>query len=171
MKDVKIREIALIPVESRTDRDKEIYQIYANARDCVTGSMVELYKSLEMENSEFYSRLDTDMEFREAILQGLSDARASRLLELESALIRLALGTRLTENKDGVDMNGKKVTVTTVKELAPNLAALTVLLERYKGSAWGVSKNVDQNTDAVLREVDYSMFSKAQLKQMAESEE
>ena len=170
MKEIKIRDIALVPVESRTDQEKRLYKVYAHARDCITGSMVDLYESLDMSNAEFYRCLDTDVEFRQAIYQGLSDARSGRLLELESALIRLALGAKVKEKRDGVDADGKELTMTTIKELAPNLQALKMLLDRYKGSTWNMSQTVTQESDATLREIDYSVLSKEQLKQLAKNE-
>ena len=61
------------------------------------------------------------------------------------------------------------ITVTkTVKKLPPNLAALQVLLEKYQGSSWTVTQKVDITSDRDPREIDYSILTQAQLKQLAQ---
>jgi hypothetical protein len=128
--------------------------------------MVQLCEQLEMTNVEFYSKMDSDLEFSTAILSGLSDSRAQRLLELESSLITLALGPtveekRVTEDEDGIS------TTTVTKRYLPNLSALQVLLEKYQGSSWSITQKVQIDTGNDPKEIDYSLLTKAQLKQLA----
>lgn len=170
MESNSIRKIGLIPVADRTDEDKELYTIYAKARDCTTGSMMLLADALRMENTEFYSKLDTDHKFREAIMQGFSDGRSARLLELESALINLACGYHTTEHRTGVDAEGGTFSMTVTKELPPHLPSLELLLEKMQGSAWSVKKDVILDNDVVSKEIDYKMLTKKQLKTLAEGD-
>lgn len=149
-----------------TEHEKELYKYYSVARDCITGSMIQLYTDLEMTNVEFYSKMDSDIEFRNTILSGMSDSRAQRLLELESSLITLALGPtveekRVTEDEDGIS------TTTVTKRYLPNLSALQVLLEKYQGSSWSITQKVQIDSGNDPKEVDYSLLTKAQLKQLA----
>lgn len=172
MSEDRIREIALVPEDSRTDKDRELYRVYAYARNCVTGNMAKLAESLEMSSDEFYSRLDTELDFKNAVLQGLTDSRSERLMGLESALIQLAIGSTVKSVKRMVDETGKEVgKVVVEKEVSPNFQALQLLLDRYKGSAWSIVDRVDTPSDAVSREIDYSILSKEQLKRLAESGE
>lgn len=156
-------------MENLTPHEKELYKVYSVARDCTSGSMVQLYTDLEMTNDEFYHRMDFDLEFSNAILQGLSDSRGARLLELESALITLALGPtveekRVTEDEDGIS------TTTVTKKYLPNLSALQVLLEKYQGSSWTVTQKVQIDSGTDPKEIDYSLLSKEQLRLLAKGE-
>lgn len=160
--------MALLPTEQLTEREAYLFKVYSEARACVTGSMVELYKKLELDSFKFFHLLDSDIEFKTAIMRGLSDSRAERLLELESSLINLALGVTVEEEKT-VDSPEDGITVTkTVKKLPPNLAALQVLLEKYQGSSWTVTQKVDITSGRDPREIDYSILTQAQLKQLAQ---
>lgn len=158
--------LATKPKESLTERESFLYKVYCTARDCITGSMVKLYTDLGMENDEFYRLFDTDLEFSNAIKCGLSDSRGFRLIELESALITLALGQTVTEKKVTDDEDGHSETVTE-KHYLPNLSALQVLLEKYEGSSWSITQKVELGFDSTPMEIDYSMLSKEQLRLLA----
>lgn len=170
MESLQIRKIGLIPLDERNKEDRELYMIYVKARDNITGSMLELQKSLDMEPTEFYTRLDSDVKFREAVVQGFTDGRSARILELESSLIRLAVGAVTRETRTGIDADGGQYEATVIKEAPPNLQALSLLLERLKGSTWSVAKEVNLGEDVVAREIDYKMLSKAQLKKLLEGD-
>ena len=92
-------KLALLPTEQLTEREAYLFKVYSEARACVTGSMVELYKKLELDSFKFFHLLDSDIEFKTAIMRGLSDSRAERLLELEASLINLALGVTVEEER------------------------------------------------------------------------
>lgn len=171
MESLQIRKIGLIPVDERTDEDRELYIIYTRARDNTTGSMVSLQGALNMQPSEFYSKLDSDAKFREAVVQGFTDGRAARILELESALIRLAIGAKTTETRDGIGADGERFEATVVKEFPPNLQALTILLDKLKGATWGVAKEVNLGDPVIARELNYKMLNKTQLKKLAKGDE
>lgn len=161
------RKLGLIPKEKRTERESYLYLVYNTARECVTGSMEKIRSDLDMELEAFYSIYDSDVEFRTAITDGLSDARALRLVELESALISLALGVEVTETRETVDADGAISTTTIHKRSFPNLSALQVLLEKYQGSSWTVSQHVHVETSNDPKEIDYNILSKAQLQILA----
>ena len=167
MESLQIRKIGLIPLDERNEEDRELYTIYVRARDNTTGSMVELQKSLDMEPTEFYTRLDSDVKFREAVVQGFTDGRSARILELESSLIRLAVGAVTRETRTGIDADGGQFEATVIKE-AP--CVITSFKERLKGTTWSVAKEVNLGEDVVAREIDYKMLSKAQLKKMSEGD-
>lgn len=166
-----IRKIGLIPFESRTEEDRKRYKIYAKARDCTTGSMKDLMEALDMDSVNFYSRLDGDLMFREAVLQGFSDGRSARLLELESSLIKIAIGHEVVETGEGIDANGNVSTFRKVKQVSPNLTALQVLLEKYRGSSWSISQKVPLEDSATTREVPYRLLTKTQLKKLSKGDE
>lgn len=161
-----VRELAAKPAEAQTEREKYLYLVYATARDCVTGSMKELYTELGLTNVEFYQLLDIDAEFANALKCGMTDGRSSRLIELESALISLALG-RVVTDKKVVESDEGVETTTTERHILPNLSAIQVLLERYQGSAWKVSSQVQVDASNTPTEIDYSILTPAQLKLLA----
>lgn len=156
------------PAEEQTDRERYLYLVYATARDCVTGSMQELYKALELTNVQFYALLDTDVEFANAIKVGLTDGRSSRLIELESALISLALGQEVVETKVTDSEDGHSET-TIHRKILPNLSAIQVLLEKYQGSSWTVTNKVQVDASNTPTEIDYSILTPAQLKLLAKN--
>lgn len=166
----EIRKIGLIPFESRTVTDARIYHIYAKARECTTGSMKTLMTELNMNCDEFYSKLDSDVAFREAVLQGFSDGRSARLLELESALIKIAVGYEVTETGESSGVGGI-TTFEKTRQVAPNLTALQVLLEKYQGISWTLTQKVTIEDSATTREVPYKMLSKNILKKLAKGDE
>lgn len=160
------RALGLLPKEKLTEHELEIYKIYSLARECISGSMVDLYTKLEMTNDEFFHRMDSDVEFNNAIMHGLRDSRGERLLQLESALINLALGgevveTKVVENDEGIE------TTTYHKKTPPNLSALQVLLEKYEGSSWAITEKVKVEVGQSPQEIDYSLLTKSQLKALA----
>lgn len=161
------RKLALIPKEKLTEREHYLYNVYTEARNCITGSMAKLAEALKIDKFEFYRLLDTDMEFSNAIKCGLSDSRAERVLELESALINLALGYETKESITVDDGNGGIITKTTIRQVPPNLAATHLLLERYKGVGWSISSEAKVEDGATPKEIDYKMLNKNQLKQLA----
>lgn len=111
--------------------------------------------------------MDSDIEFRQAVLDGLTDSRSQRMLELESSIISLALGPTIEEKR--VTESDQGVLVTTVtKKCLPNLSALQVLLEKYQGSSWAVTTKVQIDAGNDPKEIDYSLLTKAQLKKLAE---
>lgn len=129
--------------------------------------MVELYNDLEIPKSEFYRLLDSDLEFANAVKCGFSDSRSERCIQLESSLIDLALGTTTTEERIMDDGNEHIITTRVIKKNPPNLGALQLLLERYEGSKWNVTKEVNLTSGSTPREVDYSMLTQAQLKKLS----
>lgn len=161
-----VRELAEKPIETQTEREKYLYLVYVTARDCVTGSMKELYTELGLTNVQFYQLVDTDIEFANALKCGMSDGRLARIVELESALISLALGRVVTDKKvvesdDGIE------TTTTERHVLPNLSAIQVLLEKYQGSSWTVTNKVQIDASDSPTEIDYSILTPAQLKMLA----
>lgn len=160
-------KLALIPREQWTEREAWLFKVYSTARDCVTGSMVQLYTDLGISNDEFYYLLNSDVEFSNAVKCGLTDSRIHRLLELESSLIMLALGRSVTETKTTVKDDGSTEETTTVRQIQPNLSALQILLEKYEGSSWTVTEKVLVDLDNASQEIPYEMLDKAQLKQLA----
>lgn len=180
MESNQIRKVGLISVEDRTAEDTELYSIYTKARDNISGSFVKLQEDLGMSSVEFYHRLECDHLFCEAIKQGLDDGRYQRILELESAMIRLALGTSTDSVKTNTITNtdGNGVVITTVdetvdhREYLPNLSALQVLLEKIHGKSWSVTQKVSFESDqATPNEVPYDLLSNKQLKKLAEMKE
>lgn len=161
--------MSLLPKENLTEHEKDIYKVYVTARECISGSMIQLYTNLGMGNDEFYLKYDSDVEFRTAILDGLSDSRSQRMLELESALVNLALGVEVEETKT-VESDEGTETTTIRRKYPPNLSALQVLLVHYQGSSWVVPQKVELGASKDPREIDYNMLSKSQLKQLAYSE-
>lgn len=164
---MEARKLGLIPKENRTEHENNIYSVYTAARSCVTGSVESVRDDLGMERDDFYSMLDSDIEFRTALIDGFSDSRAIRLMELESALISLALGVELTEHSTVVKDDGGIETRDTKRKSAPNLSALQVLLEKYEGSSWTVAQRVKIEGGNDPQEIDYKMLSKAQLRTLA----
>lgn len=171
MQPLEIRKVNLIPIESRTDEEQKYYQIYLKAREITTGSLSELRDKLDMAELDFYSALESDPYFREAILQGFDDSRSMRLLELESSLIRLALGGKSTE-VTVIESEEGFTRKTVTKDVPPNLTALQVLLEKYEGSSWTVTQRVDfDTTELEKQEIPYNLLTKKQLKALAERED
>ena len=167
----EIRKVNLIPIESRTDEEKKYYKIYLSARETTTGSLMDLRNKLDMDEVDFYLELESNVFFREAILQGFDDSRRMRLLELEASLIKLALGS-VVEDVTITESEEEYKKVTSIKHIQPNLTALQVLLEKYEGSSWTVTQRVDLNAGELdKREVPYNMLTKKQLKALAESGE
>lgn len=162
-----IRQLAIKPKDLLTEREEFLYRVYTKARSCVTGSMVKLCESLSMDIEDFYRALDTDVEFGSAIAEGLSDSRSQRLLELESSLITLALGQEIVEEKEVFDpVEG--TTITRIRRrIPPNISAIQILLEKYEGSSWTVTQNVNINSGQTPQEIDYRLLSKEQLKILA----
>ena len=161
------RKLGLIPQANRTERENYIYSVYVSARSCVTGSVEQVRGALDMSKDEFYATLDSDIEFRTALTDGFSDSRAVRLMELESALISLALGVEVTEHAVVVKDDGSIETRDITRKAAPSLSALQVLLEKYEGSSWTVAQRVKVESGNDPKEIDYSMLSKAQLRALA----
>lgn len=168
MNGLTIRDISQTPKELRTDRENYLVEVYVSARDNVSGSMSKLCDMLEIGREEFYASLDGDEEFKNAILQGMSDGRSARLLELESALIELALGSTVTINEKFINRDGEEVTKRTERKNAPNFQALSLLLEKAQGSTWNVAREVTIDSGRVAQEIDYSLLTREQLKQLSD---
>lgn len=171
MNGLAVRELSQTPKELRTDRDNYLVEVYVSARDNVSGSMSKLCDILDISREEFYASLDGDEEFKNAVLQGMTDGRSARLLELESALIDLALGATVTINKKYTNRDGDEITEVTERKNAPNFQALSLLLEKERGSTWSVAREVTIDSGKVAQEIDYSLLTREQLKQLSDGVE
>ncbi len=74
-----------------------------------------------------------------------SEARENALDKVEVALLRLALGGKLSEYKR--DAEGE-VVVDKIKEIAPNLGAIQYLLENHRSEVWKNKKEIQLNVGA-----------------------